>query len=60
MVVNMMMASFVGFLVGSFLSPEFPYRDGFVGIGGFSTLSILALLEAKAPKMIMNIINRKQ
>lgn len=43
---------FVGNVVGSFMEPNFPYRDGILMVSGFVCYPILGLIESEIPKAI--------
>ena len=45
-VINMLLAFFIGYVVGKFLSPS-DYRDGIIAISGFSSFPILDFLEKR-------------
>lgn len=59
---SIVLGFFVGNLVGSFLPPDFQYRDGTLMVAGFASFPILDLIESKASlvfdKLISNKINK--
>ena len=44
--INLILAFFIGYVIGKFLEPS-NYRDGIIAISGFSSFPILELLEKK-------------
>ncbi|MNQ46212.1 hypothetical protein D3C85_600220 [compost metagenome] len=54
MVVNLMLAFYVGNQVGSFL-PDSAYRDGFIMASGFVTYPILAFMEQRVSRVLASV-----
>ena len=52
---NILLAGFVGYVVGKFI-PEGGMRDGILAISGFSSFPILAILEEKGADLVLNIL----
>jgi hypothetical protein len=56
---SVVLGFFVGNLVGSFLPPDFQYRDGTLMVAGFASFPILDLIESKASLVFNRLINSK-
>ena len=54
LLINIVLAWFVGTLVGSIIEPGIQYRDAVIAISGFSSLQILGFLENGGWKLIAN------
>lgn len=52
---NMVLAAFVGVMVGQFIGLDNPYRDGYIMAFGFSAYPVLELLEDR----VRAYLNRK-
>ena len=56
---SVILGFFVGNLVGSFLPPDFQYRDGTLMVAGFASFPILDLIESKASLVFNRLISNK-
>ena len=56
---SVILGFFVGNLVGSFLPPDFQYRDGTLMVAGFASFPILDLIESKASLIFNRLISNK-
>lgn len=59
---NVLLAGFVGQVIGSFIPANFAYRDGMLLSAGFCTFPILGILQtyttAAAEKMMQKIVGK--
>ena len=56
---SIVLGFFVGNLVGSFLPPDFKYRDGTLMVAGFAAFPILDILEARVSSAFAKFIGNK-
>jgi len=56
---SVILGFFVGNLVGSFLPPNFQYRDGTLMVAGFASFPILDLIESKASLVFNKLISNR-
>lgn len=57
--INVVLAFFLGNVVGSFIPQSFEYRDGILMIAGFSTWPILGLMEVYVEKFAIKYLDKK-
>ena len=57
LMVSIVLGSYVALLIGMMLPEAFPFRDGILGMSGFSPLAILGLIEKKGPKIIKKFLD---
>lgn len=55
-IVNGILGFFIGQVVGSFIPPDFVYRDGTLLLAGFLVFQILAFIEARGLGIALNRI----
>ncbi|BAU39964.1 hypothetical protein [Ralstonia phage RSP15] len=58
-VINVVLAFFLGNVVGSFLPQTFEYRDGILMIAGFSTWPLLGIMEVYVEKFAIKFLDKK-
>ena len=56
---SIILGFFVGNLVGSFLPPDFKYRDGTLMVAGFASFPILDILESRVSGLFEKFIGSK-
>lgn len=59
LLINFLLAFFLGNVVGSFIPHSFQYRDGILMIAGFSTWPILGLMELYGAKFAEKYLKTK-
>lgn len=57
-IINVLLAGFVGQVVGSFIPLDFTYRDGILLSAGFCTFPILGLLQTYTTKFVEKILGK--
>lgn len=57
--INIVLAFFLGNVVGNFIPQSFEYRDGILMIAGFSTWPLLGILEIYTSKFAIKYLDRK-
>lgn len=57
-VMNILLAFFVGNLVGSFLEQSYRYRDGIIMMAGYCTFPILSIIDTHGRLLIKKLIKK--
>ncbi len=55
---NIVLGFFVGQVIGSFLPPDFQYRDGILLMAGFSVYQFLQIAEAKMAVFFRGLLGK--